>query len=437
MGLLEWFMIAQVLCPALLYLPGTQPIRVPLRVAPFALSAAIWGWWLVRGTMRARVVAGPLLVTIVAYLILMIFMPTTNTWMAGVAQVALYASVLMPVFWAPSYVLSQQQVTRVLAILLTCCGINSVVGIMQVYDPGHWLPKEFSSIALDSPNGLAVYEGPTGEMIVRPPGLGDNPGAVCGPAMSAALLGLIFATGRVSFGARIAASMMAVAGIAAIFLSHVRTSILIVAGTVVVYCAILAIQHNWKRSITTAVCALFAFLAAVAMAAHLGGEAVLDRFATLFEADPQTVYYQSARGYQLQYDTMHYLEDWPIGAGLGRWGMMRHYFGDEDNDRSPMIWAEIQWPAWVLDGGIVLLVLYNLALILETMQEYRICRRHHDPTVRANGAIIFAVNAGAIALVFGFTPFTTQVGMQYWFLAGVLHGSAMLHRGARPQAMSA
>jgi len=40
--------------------------------------------------------------------------------------------------------------------------------------------------------------------------------------------------------------------------------------------------------------------------------------------------------------------------------------------------------------------------------------------------MIFAANAGVLALVFGFTPFTTQVGLQYWFLAGVLHGVAQL-----------
>jgi hypothetical protein len=45
-------------------------------------------------------------------------------------------------------------------------------------------------------------------------------------------------------------------------------------------------------------------------------------------------------------------------------------------------------------------------------------------SLRSCAALVFAVNAGTIALVFGFTPYTTQVGMQFWFLTGALHGLA-------------
>jgi len=41
-------------------------------------------------------------------------------------------------------------------------------------------------------------------------------------------------------------------------------------------------------------------------------------------------------------------------------------------------------------------------------------------------AVIVASNAGVLALMFGFAPFTTQIGVQYWFLAGVLHGVSKL-----------
>jgi hypothetical protein len=30
-------------------------------------------------------------------------------------------------------------------------------------------------------------------------------------------------------------------------------------------------------------------------------------------------------------------------------------------------------------------------------------------------------------LIFSFTPFVTQIGIQYWFLAGALHGVAVSH----------
>jgi len=43
-------------------------------------------------------------------------------------------------------------------------------------------------------------------------------------------------------------------------------------------------------------------------------------------------------------------------------------------------------------------------------------------TVRDVAAVIFAANCGTTALIFGFTPFTTQIGLQYWFLGGMLFG---------------
>ena len=62
------------------------------------------------------------------------------------------------------------------------------------------------------------------------------------------------------------------------------------------------------------------------------------------------------------FDTL--LVEHPLGAGLGRWGMMRIYFGNEKNVDSPAIWSEVQFSAWVLDGGIVLLCLYLSALVV-------------------------------------------------------------------------
>ena len=36
----------------------------------------------------------------------------------------------------------------------------------------------------------------------------------------------------------------------------------------------------------------------------------------------------------------------------------------------------------------------------------------------------FAANLGIAVMVISFTPFVTQIGIQYWFLAGALHGVA-------------
>jgi hypothetical protein len=44
-------------------------------------------------------------------------------------------------------------------------------------------------------------------------------------------------------------------------------------------------------------------------------------------------------------------------------------------------------------------------------------------------AAIVAANLGTMAMVFSFVPFGTQMGLQFWFLEGVLHGAVVGHLG--------
>jgi hypothetical protein len=104
--------------------------------------------------------------------------------------------------------------------------------------------------------------------------------------------------------------------------------------------------------------------------------------------------------------------------------MMRYYFGDDNNPESPPIWAELQTNAWILDGGLVLLLFYLVALISTTANQIKIARLARTPDLRLVAAAVLAINATALGLVFGYTPFTTQVGLQFWFISGVLHGAA-------------
>lgn len=420
-GFLELFVILQVLAPAILFIPGTQPLRVPIRLLPFALSIA--GLVFV---LRAKHDPRPhpvwlMLVSIIVYLSLMVLHPQTNSLMAGLAQVGLYASVMAPVLWVPYLVRDERQVLRVLAIVLVCNGINAGVGVLQVIDPDRFLPAEYSSV-VEAQGGPLGYVTDDGKQVIRPPGLSDSPGAVCGPATTAALLGFVALTLRLPWPIKLVGGTFAALGVAAIFLSHVRTNILILGGMVIAYLLVLVVQRQTARAVVAASVAAGLSIAAFTLAVALGGSAVVDRFSTLVGADPVTVYYSSGRGYMLQYDTAKYLADHPLGAGLGRWGMMRYYFGDADNPRSPPLWAEVQWPAWALDGGWVLLLLYQLAVVREVWYEWSISRRRNPPALAGLAGIILAANLGTVALIFSYTPFVAQIGLMYWFLAGVLHG---------------
>ncbi|HWZ46212.1 MAG TPA: hypothetical protein VNW97_22255 [Candidatus Saccharimonadales bacterium] len=355
----------------------------------------------------------------------MVFHPSTNTFVAGTAQVMLYLSVLAPIFWVPHVQYTPKRVQRLLLILLACSALNSSVGVLQVYDPGHWMPSQLSSVITSdaSHEKSLTYVGPDGRRIVRPPGLSDNPGGVAGPAAIAATLGLVLMFGPFKPLTKALCALSAVLGVAAILLSHVRTSLLVAAGSFLVYIAVLAIQRQRFKVILALAIGTSVAIGSFSLALILGGEAVPERFSTLLTDDPISVYY-SARGGALDYAFSTYLFQYPLGAGLGRWGMIRYYFGDETNVESPPIWAEIQPTSWILDGGLILLLCYLIALVSTTKDQLKIARFARSSDLRFSAAAIVALSATTLGLIFGFTPFTTQVGLQYWFVSGVLYGAA-------------
>jgi hypothetical protein len=312
-----------------------------------------------------------------------------------------------------------------LGILLIYNGINAAIGILQVYDPDRWMPAELSRVVEASYELHSLsYERADGQMVLRPPGLSDYPGAVCGPGTVAALLGLIFCTWSIALWKKLLALALASAGIMAIWLSLVRTNILILAGSLAMYGTILAVHKRWSRLLVFLSVASSAAVASFSLAILLGGASIAERFATLIEHDPITVYYNNGRASWLTEGFSYFLTEYPLGAGLGRWGMMQYYFGDPNNLQSPPIFAELQINAWILDGGYILLMFYAMALLTTVVYELRLAMTAPSASLRSCAALVFAVNVGTVALVFGFTPFTTQVGMQLWFLTGALHGLA-------------
>jgi hypothetical protein len=427
-GFLELFVLSQTVLPALLYLPGTQSLRIPIRVSAFAISLVALAYWAF--VVNKRRPSHPALIWIVVamvYTALQVFHPTTNSLASGAAQAFLYLAVLAPVFWVPDMIKSREQVWRLLAILLVCNGINATVGILQVYDPDRWLPKEFTQVTAKNYDGPLGYVGPDGKIVIRPPGLSDNPGAVCGPAVAAAMLGLVFGTQPgLALWRRLASLGFAFAGVAAIYLTHVRSSLIVLVASAMIYIASLVFQRQRKRATAALALVVGGLAAALMFAVMLGGNEIARRFSSLLEDDAKTVYYRSGRGGMVEHAFRVLIYDYPLGAGLGRWGMTRTYFGDESNRESPMIWAEVQWPAWILDGGVLLLGLYTFALLFDVRHNFRISKSSGNDGTRSLGAAIFAANVGTLALLFSFVPFLAPIGLQYWFLSGALHGAASL-----------
>jgi hypothetical protein len=422
-GFLEWFAVGQTLLPALLFVPGNQPFRAAIRASAFLISlVALLRWYFGRKSSQAvRHPAYRWLMFVLVVLSAMILHPDTDNLLAGVGQIVLYVAVFCPIFWVPALVSSRRQLIRVLAILLVCNGINSVVGVLQVYDPDRWMPAEFSSTFMFNRDMLqgSTYIGPNGRRIIRPPGLFDTPGAVCGAGTVAALLGLIFALEKVAWWKRAVALGLSAGGMAAVYLSHVRASAVVGAGMLVTYLLMLLLQQQRKRATGFVGLAVTLIMLAFSTATLLGGDSIRGRFMSLFESNPKDLYYES-RGAQLESAFNDLLVEFPLGAGLARWGVMSNYAGSSG---TPSMWAEIQPAAWILDGGIFLLGLYSVALLATLGWELRLVRRLSDSSDRVWAAAIVAANIGTLALVATFVPFTTQVGLQFWFLEGILHGA--------------
>jgi hypothetical protein len=422
-GFAELFVISQTALPALLYIPGTQGMRLSIRTSAFLISLAAFAWWLIqseRDTPLHR--AHPWVLSVMLVLALMLFHPTTNSLYGGLAHAMLYFAVIAPFFWAPGFVRSPEHLARLLGLLLICSGVNSVVGVLQVYDPARFMPQELSYVMAQTSVGFGpvTYVGPGGQLIIRPPGLFDTPGAVAGPGMFAALLGVVFGLSAIAPWKRLASFGFAAAGIAAIYLTQVRISFVMTVLMFAAYAVLLLRQGRTTKAATVG--ALAGVLGAIsfAIALSLGGQTITDRFLTLLAGDPISVYY-NARGAQLSFSLFELLFEYPFGAGLARWGMAAGYFG---GSALAGIWAELQITGWIIDGGIPLVVLYCGALTATAAAQYRLALLTQYPRVAACATVVFAAGLGPIALIFSFTPFVTQIGIQYWFLAGALHGVA-------------
>jgi len=190
-------------------------------------------------------------------------------------------------------------------------------------------------------------------------------------------------------------------------------------GMIGVYLGLLALQ-NQKRRLTGFLGLAGALLAvALSFATLLGGASVQDRFMTVFESDPRKFYYEN-RGQQVESALTNLASEYPMGAGLARWGMSASFF---QVPHSTLLWAEVQPAGWILDGGLPMVILYGLALIATLLWELKLVLRLPDPNDRLWASAVVAVNVGTLALVFTFVPFLTQLGLQFWFLEGLLHGA--------------
>ena len=428
-GFAEVFIISQTALPALLYLPGSQAFRLPIRFSAFAISLAAFAWYQVESTTQApRSKMQPWVAAIMALLAVMLFHPETTSLVGGIAHMAVYFSVLAPLFWAPEFVKSPEQLARLLWLLLFCSGANAVVGVLQVYDPARWLPAEFSRIVTSNrtPSARSRYIGAHGAAdrpaagTVRHARRRRRPGDVRGAARAGLrgqrhsdVAARDFARGR---GRGVRGHLSEPGSRQP--RRHRRDDGDLLPG---VRCA----RGARRAARSSAFSRAASWSRACRSRSRWAGTGISDRVNSLFVSDPFSVY-QGARGSQLSYTFFDLLFQYPLGAGLGRWGMAAGYFGS-NNSNSPGIWAEIQFTGWMIDGGALMVAIYVGSLLIDDAQSVADCAGDAVSAPRVCGAVILAAGLGPFLMIVSFTPFVAQIGIRYWFLAGALHGVASRH----------
>lgn len=405
------FLTVLIVCQLGLLFPSLAGLRVAWRMGAFLTSLALW--LLVPGKTR-RFAATVTALWVLALLALEIIVPTHNTWLSAIAEFAMSAAVLAPLFWVSRLYLDYRAFRLAILVLWLFYFASACFGLLQVAYPGRFQPAvspviEGMGAGIE---GLKIYL-PNGREIFRPLGLTDTPGGAGLAGMWTILLGLglLFTERRWTLRALSVAGM--VAGMMCIYLCQVRVQLVVVTVWIAALLALFLWRRMWRQLAITSGLVGAIVAASIVLTLSVGGQGIFARYATLTSAPTKT--YATSRGEFLQRTIHNDLPEYPLGAGMGRWGMMSYYFGSDHvpADRS-RLYVEIQFTGWVLDGGAPLVALYLTMIGLAMAAAYRIARR--PGPLRYWAVILLAFDIGMVAMSFDYTPFTGDSGLEFWFL---------------------
>ncbi|MDB4906963.1 MAG: hypothetical protein JWO05_1747 [Gemmatimonadetes bacterium] len=393
-------------------------LRIMFRIITFSSGLLMLGLVRTRGGAHPASRLGIITIIIV---FLEILHPSANVLPAAVAQALLYLAVMAPLFWVPRTWLSERTLRVMLLILWIFHGAGAMLGVLQVYVPGMWQAPLSSTIAGLGRSYVETLKitNAFGQRVFRPMGLTDVPGGAAGSGFYAVLLGMGYLlTGRTRRVMLIALASIVV-GMMAIYLSQVRALLVITVVSMVAMSATLVMRRDFKRLSWFSIVLVIALVGGFRGAQSMARGNVTQRVSSLTNANPGQVYYQN-RGFFLEEAFTRDLPEFPLGAGLGRWGMMNAYFGDPTSGVQPL-WAEIQWVAWILDGGLPLMLAYLATVCYTLLITWRIARfRWADASLSYWATMVFANGVGTLALTFSYPVFLSQPGMEFWLLQAVV-----------------
>ena len=422
-GWIEWYILSQSALQAMLFVPGIAPIRPVIRISSFLTGMLAW-WFVSQGTKSSpdakSFPARPWLIFSTGWLLLSIAHPSGYSIPASIGQAFLYISVLSPAFWAGESIDSPRQLNRIMAILFLCNALSASVGLAQVYSD-RFLPPVIP-VASGLYEGDALKINVNGRMIFRPCGLSDSPGAAAPAGSLATLIGLCFVMRPIGILKRIFCVGMAFIGVAVIYYTQIRSTIVVMIFCLLTQMVLLILQGRIASALSIVAGGASMLVGAIFWVARRMGGEVFTRFSTLWNSNQSELYGRSRGGFVWEALTQTIWE-YPLGMGLGWWGMVHVMFANPL--RPSLVWVEVMIPAWIVDGGIPLLIAYSGAVGLATVNSLRIALTSKDQDVSFWATVIVGQNIAAIALCFSYVTFLTVIGTQFWILNAALHAADM------------
>jgi hypothetical protein len=400
-------------CQIALLFPSVSALRIVIRsisfVVSFLFALLLTGRSEIHPSRRLGVVA----IVIVG---LSIFHPDTNNLVSGVATVVLYASILAPLLWVPRIRLDAKALRTLFFLFWIFHSASAGTGVLQMYFPGRFQPATASVLSDSYLEALQITLA-NGQKVLRPMGLTDTPGGAAVGGLYAILFAGGFLLDRPRPLFRMALLLSIGLGCFSIYISQVRV-MLVMTIIGLVGMAIPAIRRGRLLPLLKVTAPAIAIgIVSLSIAIAVGGDQVTSRLNTLLASDPQNVYYTN-RGSFLESTIVDLVPSYPIGAGLGRWGMMYAYFADRHG--TPPFWVEIQWTGWLFDGGILLVVLYALAITMAILTSMRIATSSTNDSrseiVSKWGTLVTGYSLAVLASAFDACPFMTTQGVDFWLL---------------------
>jgi hypothetical protein len=399
-----------------LWFLGDTALRLPLRIGMYVTSLAFV--FLIRGNGFAHP-AARIIQYILVVLVLSLLNPLGSTLPARFAQICLYFSVLGPLIWVGKLHIRRVTFQRLVLVMWVFYTASAIMGVLQVEYPGKFdgaLSSNYDEQSL-MPHVFILADG---TKVIRPKGLTDVPGGASTGGVYSIILGAgILLTSRSTL-LRLAAVAGMVAGLFCIFICQMRTNLIISGIAMISLLCVLLYRRSYTRAGLFMSIAAGVIFAGATAAFSIGGQSTVDRFLTLIASDPGTVFYQNRGGFldEVFHNATH---EYTLGAGLGRWGMMSHYFGN-DNDS---LWAEMMWQSLLYDGGVPLIALYLILIGVLLWTALKQALHQRDDDMGCWGGIVFGYTLAALAATFVFPIFSDLEGMEVLLLNASFFGACM------------